>query len=96
MSENDDGVTASNKTRRSPVKTGLRLAGTTLLILVSAMVYLSGLWMIYTYIFATAPDILRIIATVSAAIAPIQLVADIVVADREDRAERGSQTKGGK
>lgn len=85
---------AKPKQGRGSANAGLRLAGTVLLILSSTITYLGGLWLVWFQLFAGVPTPLRIIVVAAAALAPIQLVADMISADRADRAERDTLNRG--
>jgi len=56
--------------------------------LATALLYAGGLWATWITLFSHLALPLGIAAMIGAAVAPIQLVADIVTADRADRAAR--------
>lgn len=65
-----------------------RFAGTVLLTLATSLLYAGGLWAAWLTLFSHLALPLGIAAIIGTAIAPVQLVADIVMADRADRAAR--------
>lgn len=62
-----------------------RLIGTTVLIAVSVAIYMAGIWTAWAFLFSRLPMPFGILVMLGAAIAPIQMVRDIIEADRTDR-----------
>ncbi len=65
-----------------------RLIGTTVLITVSVAIYMAGMWTAWAYLFNRLPTPFVILVMLGAAIAPIQMVRDVIEADRNDRNDR--------
>lgn len=82
------------KTDRGAAMSAPRLVGTVLLTLATAVVYAGGLWASWTFLFSHLPTPLGVLAAIGAALAPIQLVADIISADRADRRAADAQARG--
>jgi hypothetical protein len=65
-----------------------RLIGTTVLIAVSVAIYMAGMWTAWAFLFGRLPTPFGILVMLGAAIAPIQMVRDVIEADRTDRHAR--------
>ena len=64
-----------------------RIAGTAVLAVAVAMPYAMGLWWTWQTLLRHLIAPIGLLALIGAVLAPIQLVRDIVEADREDRAD---------
>lgn len=62
-----------------------RLVGTAVLTIAAAVPYAAGIWTAWVHLFSRLPMPLGVLATLGAVIAPVQLVRDVLHADREDR-----------
>lgn len=62
-----------------------RLIGTAVLTAATAVPYAAGMWSAWVYLYSRLPMPLGILVMLGIAIAPIQLMRDIIDADRVDR-----------
>lgn len=62
-----------------------RLVGTGVLTVATAVPYAAGIWSAWVYLFSKLPMPIGILATIGIAIAPVQLIRDVLHADRLDR-----------
>lgn len=62
-----------------------RLVGTGLLTIATAVPYAAGIWSAWENLFSRLPMPIGILATIGAVLAPVQLVRDVMYADRMDR-----------
>lgn len=63
----------------------VRLVGTLILTVVTAPPYVAGAWMAWAYLLSELPMPFGIMAMMGIIVAPVQLVRDILAADRVDR-----------
>ena len=63
----------------------MRLVGTAVLTVATAVPYAAGIWAAWVYLFSRLPLPFGILAMLGTAIAPVQLVRDVLHADRQDR-----------
>lgn len=65
-----------------------RLVGTGMLTVATAVPYAAGIWSAWVYLFSRLPMPVGLLALMGIVIAPIQLVRDVLAADRMDRKTR--------
>lgn len=65
-----------------------RLMGTLLVAIVTVTTYAAGLWMAWEYLYSMLPTPFGIIALAGSVLAPVQLVRELLDADRNDREKR--------
>lgn len=75
--------------------TAMSVLGTAVLAIATAVPYAMGLWAAWVFLFRGMPMPFGVIAMAGAASAPVLLVRDIIMADREDRKARINKTKDG-
>ena len=67
-----------------------RLVGTAVLTIATAVPYAAGIWSAWEYLFSGLPMPIGILATLGTVIAPVQLIRDVLHADRTDRQRKES------